>query len=233
MKYVSANLYHLQGKTYSAIETENNFFFGRQNGDMLETISVFSKDVRFVCNDSHINVYAIEIIEERLKITVLPQQNEHFFELSGVDEFVIGLTAGNRSLLIRTCCDLSDDDQKINMYYIDLMTDRIMLCDDIIMNESYHMPYISFCEDEEYISVESAVIYPYEIGGASKDTSYIYKNNILTVRLQRLIESISKNEELRWNEIFSAKEGYYVTILQVKVLIYGFRKQLWMKQKRI
>ena len=215
MKYISAKLYTLQGKNYSVVETENNFFFGRQNGDILETIIAFSSDARFLCNDLHTNVYAIEIVKEQLKITVLPEQNEHLFELSSAEEFVIGLAVGNHSLLIKTCRNLSDDSQKINMYYVDTKTDRIMLCNDIVLNKSYHMPYISICGDEELISAESAVIYPYEIDEAKKNTSFVYKNDILTIHLRRLVEAISKNEELRWNVIFTAKEGYYVNILQV------------------
>lgn len=215
MKYISAKLYYLQGKYYSVVEAENNFFFGRQNGDMLESITVFSRDALFLCNDSRTNVYAIEIIEEQLKITVLPEQNEHIFELSSADEFVIGLSVGNHSLLIKTCRDLSDDGQKINMYFIDTKKDRIMLCNDIVLNKSYNMPYISICGDEEYISAESAEIYPYEIDEAKNNTSFMYKNDILTVRLRSLMEAISKNEELKWNVIFSAKEGYYVNILRV------------------
>ena len=74
------------------------------------------------------------------------------------DEFVIGLTAGKRSLFIKTCLDLSDDEQKIKMYYIDIVTDNMMPCDDVIMLEAYHMPYISIYEDEEFIFVENAII---------------------------------------------------------------------------
>lgn len=215
MKYISAELYPLQGKNYFVMETEDNFYFDRQNGDILETITAFSRDVRFICNDSHTNAYAIEIDEKQLKLTVLPEQNEHLFELSGTDEFVIGLAMGNHSLLVKTCQDLSDDSQKIHMYHIDTMTDRIMLCHDNILNKSYHMPYISICCDEEYMIAESAVIYPYEIDEARKNTSFIYKNDILAVSLRRLMEAASKNEDLKWNVICSAKEGYYVNILQV------------------
>ncbi len=168
-----------------------------------------------VCNDLKQNIYAIEIIEKQLKITLLPEAKEHFFELSGTDEFIIGQTAGNHSVLIKTCQDISDDKQEINMYYVDVKTDKIMFCEDVIMKGSYHMPYISNCGDEEYILVESAVIDPYEIDEAKKDTSCVYNNDILTLRLRKLIESVSKNEELRWDVILSAKEGYYITVLQV------------------
>ena len=149
MKYISAKLYPLQGKNYFIMETKDHFYFDQQNGDILETITVFSKDVRFVCNDSHTNVYAIEIDEKQLKLTVLPEQNEHLFELAGIDEFVIGLAIGSHSLLVKTCRDLSEDSQKINMYYIDTKADMIMLCNDNILNNSYHMPYISICGNEE------------------------------------------------------------------------------------
>lgn len=215
MKYISAKLYPLQGENYFVMETEDNFYFDRQNGDILETITVFSKDVSFICNDSHTNAYAVEIEEEQLKLMVLPEQNEHLFELSGADEFVIGLAVGNHSLLVKTCRDLSDDSQKINMYFIDPKTDRILLCSDPILNKSYHMPYISICGDEEYIIAESAVIYPYEIDEARKNTSFIYKNDLLAVSLRGLTEAASKNEAPKWNVIFSAKEGYYITILHV------------------
>lgn len=215
MKYISAKLYPLQGKNYFVMETEDNFYFDRQNGDILETITVFSKDVCFICNGSHTNIYVIEIDEKQLKLTVLPEQNEHLFELSDTDEFVIGLAIGKQSLLVKTCQDLSDDSQKINMYYIDTKTDWIMLCNNNILNNSYHMPYISICGDEEYIIAESAVIYPYEIDGARKNTSFIYKNDILAVSLRGAMEAVSKNEEPKWNAIRSAKEGYYVNILQV------------------
>lgn len=215
MKYISAKLYPLQGENYFVMETEDKYYFKRQNGDILETVTVFSRDVCFICNDSHTNAYAIEIDEGQLKLTVLPEQNEHLFELSGTDEFVIGLTIANHSLLVKTCQDLSDDSQKINMYYIDIKTDRIMLCNDNILNKSYHMPYISICGGKEYMIAESAVIYPYEIDEARKNTSFIYKNDILAVSLRRLMEAVSKNKELKWNVICSAKEGYYVNILQV------------------
>lgn len=215
MKYISAKLYPLQGKNYFIMETKDHFYFDQQNGDILETITVFSKDVRFVCNDSHTNVYAIEIDEKQLKLTVLPEQNEHLFELAGTDEFVIGLAIGSHSLLVKTCRDLSEDSQKINMYYIDTKADMIMLCNDNILNTSYHMPYISICGNEEYIIAESAVMHPYEIDEARKNTSFIYKNDILAVSLRRLIEAVSNNKELKWNVISSAKEGYYVNILQV------------------
>lgn len=142
-------------------------------------------------------------------------ENEHFLELLSTDEFVLGMTAGKDSFLIKTCQDLSDDKQKINMYYVDIKTDRIMVCNDTILNESYHMPYISICDEKEYILAESAVIYPYEIEEASKNTSFTYKNDIVMVSLQELEEMISRNEELRWNALFSAKEGYYINILQV------------------
>lgn len=216
MKHISAKLCYLQGKTYSIVETENKFFFCRQNGDMLEKIAVLSTDTHFVCNYLHTNIYAIEIIEKQLKVTILPETKEHFFELSSADEFVIGLTAGNHSALIKTCRDLSDDGQEINMYYVDVKTDKIMFCDDIIMKESYRMPYISIYGDEEYILAESAVIDPYEIGEAKKNTSFVYDNDILTLRLRKLMESVSKNEELRWDVILSAKEGHYITLLRVK-----------------
>lgn len=215
IKYISAELYPLQGKHYFVVETEDNFHFSRQNGDILETITVFSREACFICNDPRTNVYAIEIDLERLKVTVLPERKEHLFALSGTEEFVIGLAAGNRSLLVKTCQDLSDDSQKINMYYIDTKTDRIMLCNDMILKESYHMPYISVCGDEEYILVESAIIDPYEIDEARKNTSFLYKNDILAVSLHRLREAIAKNEDIKWNVVYSAQKEHYVTLLHV------------------
>lgn len=150
-----------------------------------------------------------------MKIIILPEQKESFFELSNADEFVIGLTAGKHSVLMKTCRDLSDDEQEINLYYIDLKTGEIVLCNDNIMEKSYRMPYISTYGDKEYILAESAVIDPDEIYEAQKNTLFIYNNEILTVWLQGLIQSKFKNEELRWNVIFSAKDGYYITLLKV------------------
>lgn len=216
VKYISADLYYLQGKTYSIAETENKFFFGPQNGEILDRTAVFSADTHFICNALHTNLYAIEIIEKQLKVIILPEQKEYFFELSSVDEFIIGLTAGNHSLLIKTCRDLFDDEQEIKMYYVDVETDKIIFCDDIIMKESYHMPYISICGDEEFVLVESAVIDPYEVDEAKKNTPFTYNNDILTLRLQDIKESVTKNRELRWDVFLSAKEGYYITLLQVR-----------------
>lgn len=216
MKYIFANLYYLQNKAYFAVEKENKFFFCQQNGKLLEEIAVFSMDTHFICNALYTNIYAIEIIEEQLKINSILEQKEYFFKLSSVDEFIIGLTAGQHSLLIKTCRDLSDDEQEIKMYYIDVKAEKIIFCDDVLMKESYHMPYISTCGDEEFVLVESAVIDPYEIDEAKKNTSFIYNNDILTLRLQELRKPTTKNGNLKWNVIFSAKEGYYITLLQVK-----------------
>lgn len=215
MKCNFANLYHLQGEVYSAVRTEDTFVFGRQSKDMLEVITALSENTAFVYNDCHTKVYAMEVIEKRLKITVFPEQSEHFFSLSCIDEFIIGGSVGNRSMLIKTCRDLSDDEQEINMYYIDFLTDRIVCCNDIMMNASYHMPYISLCNGEEYISVESAMIDPYEIEEA-KNAQFSYKNDILAAPLQSVVESLSKDEALKWNVVSTAKEGYYVTILEVR-----------------
>jgi hypothetical protein len=214
MKYISAKLYYLKGKNYSIVETESSFCFCQQNGEMLEKIAFFSRDAHFVCNNLYTSVYVIEIIEKQLKINILPEQKESFFELSNADEFVIGLTAGKHSVLIKTCRDLSDDEQEINLYYVDLKTGEIIICNDNIMKKSYHMPYISTCGDKEYILVESAVIDPDEIYEAQNNTSFICNNEILTLWLQGLIQSSPKNEELRWNMIFSAKEGHYITLLK-------------------
>lgn len=214
MKYISAKLYYVQGKIYSIVETEQNFYFGQQNGAILEKIAFFSRDAHFICNNLYTNVYVIEVIEKQLKITILPEQKESFFELSNADEFVIGLTAGKHSVLIKTCRDLSDEEQEINLYYVDLKTGKIILCNDNMMKKSYCMPYISTYGDKEYILAESAVINPDEIYEAKNNSSFICNNKILTLWLQGLIQSMSKNEELRWNVIFSAKDGYYITLLK-------------------
>lgn len=214
-QYISAKAYTLHDKNYFAIESENNFYFSQQNKDTLEKIAEFSGEVHFVCNVINTNVYAIEIKEDKLKVTVLPEKDVHLYKLSGEGEFVIGLAAGNNSLLVRTCQDLSDDSQKNNMYFIDTRTDVISVCNDTILNESYNMPYISIFDDEEFIVAESAVIYPYEINEARQNTSYIYKNDILMTSLKNLITTTLKNENPIWNVIRSAKDGCFIQILNV------------------
>lgn len=205
-KYISAKSYLLIDKIYFIFETENKFFFCEQNKDSLNTIAFFSKEVQFICDNFCAKVYAIKIIKGQLKVILLPEKKEYIFALSSMDEFIVGLTAANSSLLVKTCQDLLDDTQKINMYYIDLNNKKISVCNDANIKESYHMPYISICDNGGYILAENAIIDPYEIEEAQKNTPYIYRNDILMVPLQELQQTLVEQKKIRWDILFSAKK---------------------------
>ena len=117
-------------------------------------------------------------------------QKELFYELSDADESIIGETAGNDSLIIRSCRDVSDYEQEVKMYYIDINADKMIMFKDSSLEMSYRMPYISVFEGKEYILAENSKIEPYELDEARQGNVETFDNDILILPFDKFKESV-------------------------------------------
>ncbi len=213
MKCISVKFYNLKGKIYSLVQKAEKFIFRQENVDMPGECVVFPERTQFACNDT--KIYAIENNEKNLKITILPEKKELFYELSDADESIIGETAGNDSLIIRSCRDVSDYEQEVKMYYIDINADKMIMFKDSSLEMSYRMPYISVFEGKEYILAENSKIEPYELDEARQGNVETFDNDILILPFDKFKESVVKDEKLKWDILLTAKEGFFVIVLKV------------------
>ena len=223
MKCISANVFTLQGKNFFAGESEDNYYFYQQNQDKWDKIAEFSKNVEFVYNTGKTSVLAIERDRDNLKVTILPDKEVHLYKLSHEEEFVLWVTAGNNTLLLKTCQDISEDSQKNKVYFIDIESDTIMVCQDAVLNNSYHKPYIVTCNNREWIVAENAEIYPYELHEA-RSTLHPYKNDVLMAEVQEIFTTKSQKEELKWKVVCSGGDNSFLQVLYVDKYIWYLEK---------
>ncbi|WP_026507455.1 hypothetical protein [Butyrivibrio sp. MC2013] len=212
---ISDRCFILRGNHFFITEREGDFVVRKQSGETLEDVSHFSKEFDFIFDQSKERLYAVEILGKQLIIVSIPDLNRFEFGLLSEEEYMIGSSVGSDYLCVKTCRNITDDDQKKSFYFVDLKTSKIIVCEDDILLYSYNMPYITEYRDELYIVAENSHIDPFEIQEASRYTDTAYKNDVLVVGVSDLIANAMNGEAVDWEVFASANEDEYIQIAAV------------------